>query len=129
MKQSVVFEQTMRILVPLLILISLFLFLRGHSAPGGGFVAGLVLAAALFLRHLAKKPQSQASSRLDHLPVAFSGLLLAWISTLIGPVSGAEFMQGVWWKQVGSPMVFDLGVMILVCGVVMKTLMCLLESE
>jgi len=42
-----------RLLLPMAVLVSLYLFLRGHNAPGGGFIAGLVLALALILQYVA----------------------------------------------------------------------------
>jgi multicomponent K+:H+ antiporter subunit A len=41
-----------RLLFPLAIAVSLYLFLRGHNEPGGGFIAGLVLAVPLLLQYL-----------------------------------------------------------------------------
>jgi multicomponent K+:H+ antiporter subunit A len=42
-----------RLLLPLALLVSVFIFLRGHNLPGGGFIAGLVTAIALIMQYLA----------------------------------------------------------------------------
>ena len=41
-----------RLLLPLAVLVSVYFFLRGHNAPGGGFVAGLVMSVALLLQYI-----------------------------------------------------------------------------
>ncbi|HMN02746.1 MAG TPA: MnhB domain-containing protein, partial [Geobacter anodireducens] len=51
--QSLFLATAVRLLLPLLLLFSLFLLLRGHNEPGGGFVGGLVAAAAFALHALA----------------------------------------------------------------------------
>ena len=43
---SIILRLTARVLLPMLLVFSVFLFARGHNEPGGGFVAGLVAAAA-----------------------------------------------------------------------------------
>jgi multicomponent K+:H+ antiporter subunit A len=42
-----------RLVLPFAVLISVYLYLRGHNLPGGGFIAGLVLAIGLLLQHMA----------------------------------------------------------------------------
>ena len=42
-----------RLLLPLALLVSVFIFLRGHNLPGGGFIAGLITAVALIMQYLA----------------------------------------------------------------------------
>jgi multicomponent Na+:H+ antiporter subunit B len=49
MRYSVILRTTGHVLLPLLMLFSVFLLLRGHNAPGGGFIGGLVAAAAVTL--------------------------------------------------------------------------------
>ena len=67
-----------QLLLPLALLVSAFLFLRGHNDPGGGFVAGLVTAVALILLYVgAGLDWTKARLRLDFGAVAAAGLLIA----------------------------------------------------
>lgn len=111
-------------LFPLLLLVSLALLWRGHNEPGGGFIAGLVAASAYALRHLAGVPRAFARALgLAPRPLAATGLAVAVLSAWVGPALGEPLMRGVWVEPVpglalGTPLAFDVGVYLLVTGVV-----------
>jgi len=67
-----------RLLLPMAVLVSLYLFLRGHNAPGGGFIAGLVLALALILQYVANgRAWVEQRLRTDFRVWIGAGLLIA----------------------------------------------------
>lgn len=112
-----------RILTPTLLLLALFFFLRGHNLPGGGFIAGLMAATAFQLQILSRG-ETVVSGQIARLlqPGAGIGLLLA-ISAGIAGIFDAEFFQGLWFDiplgalgylEVGTPLLFDLGVFLAV---------------
>ncbi len=136
MKRSLLLATAARYLMPLILLFSVFLLLRGHNEIGGGFVGGLVAASGLMLYGIAISP-----SALRHLlPVeprllAGLGLLLALLAGLIPTLAGQPFLTGLWLKtplpvigKVGTPLLFDLGVYLVVIGVVMWILLSLAED-
>jgi len=116
-------------LLPLALLVSAYLFLRGHNAPGGGFIAGLVTGTAMLLQYVAQG-SAWASVRLpwNYTRVIASGLLVATATGLASWAFGAPFLTStfgyVTWPVVGkfelaSAMLFDLGIYLAVVGVVM----------
>ena len=108
---SAILRATVRVLVPTLFMFSVLLFLRGHVAPGGGFIAGLTCGAALLLGR-GKTLGANAGGSMVAL-----GLLT---STTSGLISGKEFLTGVWSKSgIGSPMLFDFGVALIVVGLML----------
>lgn len=126
-------------LISLLMLIfSLFLLFRGHNSPGGGFVGGLVAASAFAMWAIAYNVRV-ARYRLGlepHLLVG-SGLLLALGSSCVGLIRGEPFMTGIWRElpvpvigqlDLGTPMVFDIGVYLVVLGVLMVMVLNLAEE-
>jgi multicomponent Na+:H+ antiporter subunit B len=134
---SLVLRSGARLLVPLMLLFSLFLLVRGHNAPGGGFVGGLVAATA-FALVLLTEGLDVARRLLRWDPRAFvaTGLLVALLSGLPPLLVGRPFLTGVWLKrplpvlgQIGSPVVFDLGVYLVVLGIVLAILFALAEEE
>ncbi|MEZ4300187.1 MAG: Na+/H+ antiporter subunit B [Polyangiaceae bacterium] len=133
---SLVLRSAIRYLLPLLLLFSVFLFLRGHDEPGGGFAGGLVAAAAFALHGLALG-REKARRSLPVSPGALigGGLSLAVGSGLVGPLSGRPFLTPVWVRgevpilgSFGTPVVFDLGVYLTVIGVVLLMVVSLLEG-
>ena len=134
---SVILQTATRVLMPLLLLFAVFLLLRGHNAPGGGFVGGLVVSAA-FVLHAVTFGVS-ASRRV--LPVRTStllsvGLLVALVSGLAGVLAGGPFMKALWGTlggkaglAIGTPLVFDIGVFLAVIGVVLTIVFALAEEQ
>ena len=123
-----------RHLFPLLLLFSLFLLLRGHNAPGGGFVGGLVAAAAFGLQLLAFGGAA-VRRRLRVAPhvVVGGGLLVAAVSGLPGTAAALPYLTAVWGHApllgaVGTPLLFDVGVYLVVLGVVLMMLLALSED-
>ncbi len=124
------------ILTPLIILVAILLFLRGHDLPGGGFIAGLLVAAALELTILAR---GAAVTREQYgpwlIPLVGLGLLVAVIAGLLG-IYGGGFFHGMWIEfyvggdkiKMGTPQLFDLGVMLVVIGMAVTYLLRLSEA-
>jgi multicomponent K+:H+ antiporter subunit A len=118
-----------RPLLPLALLVSVYLFLRGHNAPGGGFIAGLVTGTAIILQYVAYGSE-WARERLpwSYSKVIAAGLLAATATGAASWAFGAPFLTSTFgyltWPVVGqfelaSAMVFDLGIYLAVVGVVM----------
>jgi multicomponent K+:H+ antiporter subunit A len=118
-----------RPLLPLALLVSAYLFLRGHNAPGGGFSAGLVTGTAILLQYVASGGE-WARGRLpwSYSRVIASGLLIAAGTGLASWAFSAPFLTSafgyVTWPVVGtfelaSALLFDLGIYLTVVGVVM----------
>ena len=126
MTASPVLQAATRLLITLLLLLGLFLLVRGHNEPGGGFAAGLVVAIALAILALAQGPQaSRALLRADPRRLIAAGLAIALASGLGGWIGGDPFLTGHWTELVigeatvklGTPLLFDVGVALLVVGV------------
>lgn len=114
-----------RILTPVLLILTLFLLLRGHNLPGGGFIAGLMAAAAFQLQILSRGEavvRRQVGRFLQ--PGIGIGLLVA-VSAGIAGVLDTGFFKSLWFDiplglfghlELGSPVIFDLGVFtVVVC--------------
>ena len=115
-----------RLLLPLALLVSAFILLRGHNLPGGGFIAGLVTAVALIMQYLANGVAWTHERLPANLhPVIGAGLALATLTGLASLAFGHPFLTStfghVHWPLVGdfelaSAMAFDLGVYLVVVG-------------
>jgi multicomponent Na+:H+ antiporter subunit A len=125
--EAIVLSTVARGVVPLLLLLAGFLLLRGHNAPGGGFIAGLVASGAIVLAVLAR-----GTAAVRHL-VPFAperllvvGLVVALASGLVAVLAGAPPLTGLWMSidlpaglaplKLGTPLLFDIGVFLVVVG-------------
>lgn len=134
---STILSTGIRILIPLFLGFSLFLLFRGHNAPGGGFVAGLVAASGLAL-YAINYGAERARQRFNLNPIYLIawGLFMAVLSGLIPLLAGETFMTGMWYEEIeipilgkpGTPILFDIGVYLLVAGTVLKIIFSLWEE-
>jgi multicomponent Na+:H+ antiporter subunit B len=120
---SLILRTASRVLMPLLLLYGMFLLLRGHNAPGGGFAGGLVVAAAYSLSSFAFGPAAARRALIvDPVRLIGFGLLLALGSGLVPLLAGKSFLTALWFAPalgLGTPLTFDLGVFCVVIGVVL----------
>ena len=121
-----------RLLLPLALMVSIFIFLRGHNLPGGGFIAGLITTAALILQYLASGiawTREQWAVRYHRL-IAW-GLTIALLTGLGSWLFGRPFLTSAFGHfelplvgefELATAMLFDLGVYLVVVGALMLVL-------
>ncbi|KQT66237.1 MULTISPECIES: MnhB domain-containing protein [unclassified Aureimonas] len=122
---SPIFRAASPLIAALLVLAAIFIVLRGHNEPGGGFIGGLLAAGAVAMRALAGEGAAMRRAlRVDPAAFAAAGLLLAALAGLSALLVGRPLFTGLWWlpQVLGSevalstPLVFDLGVFATVFG-------------
>ncbi len=134
---SLIVRAAARIMLPLLILFSIFMLLRGHNSPGGGFVGGLVAAIAIILLSMAGGLRDAEVV----FPAAHArwwmalGLALAGSAATLPLLFGHPFMKGLWQTvslpglgelEIGTPVIFDVGVYIVVLGMTLTVVLRLI---
>ena len=126
---SSILQTAVRVLLPLMLLYAVFLLLRGHNDPGGGFVAGLVVAAAYALLAFASGvPAARKAMVVQPERLLGIGLLIALLSGVPGVLIGKPFLTTIWWGSIGTPLPFDIGVCLVVVGVVLTMTFTLAED-
>ena len=122
----VIMASLVRLLLPLALLVAVYILLRGHQLPGGGFIAGLITAVALIMQYLANGvlwTQARLPGNLH--PLIAVGLAIAVLTGLGSLALGYPFLTSAFghfhWSLVGdfelaSAMAFDLGVYLVVVG-------------
>lgn len=135
---SLILRTTARFIMPLLLLFSLFLLLRGHNEPGGGFSGGLVAAAAFVLYRFAFGAEEvQRSLPVDPKAMIGAGLLVAVASGSLALLAGKPLMTSLWTRlrtpgfgdfDLGTPLLFDVGVYLAVLGVTLSIILPLAEE-
>lgn len=114
-----------RVLVPVMIVASLFMLLRGHTAPGGGFIAALLGAGAVVLSYLSAPTDDVPRVQRPYLAIAGLGMVVAAGTGLIGLFDGS-FLRALHVDILGyhftTALVFDLGVYFGVLGVILAAI-------
>ena len=122
----IIMQTLMRLLLPAMLLVAIYIFLRGHNLPGGGFIAGLIAAIALIVQYLANGIE-WTSKRLNfdkHFLVG-SGVIVAAFTGVVSMFLDYPLLTSTYtyldWPIVGkfpvsSALAFDLGVFLVVVG-------------
>jgi multicomponent K+:H+ antiporter subunit A len=132
-RRPLMLQLASRMVLPFALLISIYLLLRGHNQPGGGFIAGLVLAIALLLVQVAHgQAWTAARTGSDYRGWVGWGLLIAAGTGVASGLFGSPFLTSTydypWLPGVGgvplaSAAAFDLGVYLVVVGGTMAMLL------
>ncbi|MDN3689093.1 Na+/H+ antiporter subunit B [Cyclobacterium jeungdonense] len=134
--KTIIFKSASVYLLPLLLLFSVFILLRGHYLPGGGFVGGLMASIAFVIHSFANGVENTKNIVKFHpgflMPV---GLALALLAGSLPLFMGETFMTGLWMDQpvpvigtVGTALFFDTGVYLVVIGVTLTIIFTISEG-
>ncbi len=136
---SIILRVATRYLVAVLLLFSVYMLLRGHNEPGGGFIGGLIGATGFVLYALGcNTAEAREALRLKPQTIAMGGLGLALLAGLFPALLGDALFTGQWLflgadeeskgLPVSTVLVFDVGVYLVVLGAVL-TLVFAMEEE
>ncbi len=134
--KTIIFKSASTYLLPLLILFSVFILLRGHYQPGGGFVGGLIASIAFVIHSFANGLEQTRNILKFHpgllIPI---GLGIAVISGAAPLFIGESFMTGLWFDNpvpvigmVGTALFFDTGVYFVVIGITLTIIFTISET-
>ncbi|MDJ0782256.1 MAG: MnhB domain-containing protein [Desulfosarcinaceae bacterium] len=134
---TLILKVASRLMVGLILIFAIYLLLRGHHSPGGGFAAALVAGTGFVLYFIAEGTAPvRRTLRVHPASVAGLGLLTALTAGLLGPLSGRPFLTGLWLSagntalgaiELGTPLLFDVGVFLAVLGAILTVLLALEE--
>lgn len=135
---SLIFRVATPFLMLLLIVFSIYALLRGHHEPGGGFIGGLLIAAAFSMHALAfDVPSTRRLLGVDPHLLMGGGMLLAAGAGVMGMVLDGSFLKAIWSPvtipgfgvvEIGTPLMFDVGVYAVVMGVVLMIIFTTAET-
>ncbi|GHC47493.1 monovalent cation/H+ antiporter subunit A [Neogemmobacter tilapiae] len=127
-RHPLLFVTVTRALLPLALLTGVFIFLRGHNMPGGGFIAGLVVGIAFLMQYMASGfGWTQSRLRIDHHALIGAGVLIAGLTGAGAWAWGLPFLTSHFGYVTLPPLdkfelataaLFDLGVFLTVLGAV-----------
>lgn len=134
--RTIILKTASSYLLPVLLLFSIFILLRGHYLPGGGFVGGLIASIA-FVLHAFSNGLSNTKTLLKFHPGFLMplGLAVAFLSGMAPLLFNLPFMTGLWSPEVfpvlgsiGSALFFDIGVYLVVIGVTLTIIFTIADT-
>jgi multicomponent Na+:H+ antiporter subunit B len=121
-----------------MLVFSVYLLVRGHDAPGGGFLGAMIASVAFVLYTLADGPAAvRQTLRMAPRRIAVGGLGLALVSGLAAALTDQAVFTGLWASvgapgegelSLGTPLLFDVGVYVAVVGAVLTIILALEEN-
>ncbi|WP_340159883.1 Na(+)/H(+) antiporter subunit B [uncultured Hoeflea sp.] len=136
--RTVIFRSIAPYLTSLMVLFSIFVLLRGHNEPGGGFIGGLIAASALAIYGIACGVAPVRRAIYFH-PMAISafGLFMSAMAGVLSVFAGVPYMSGLWIYPhlfgvevaLSSVLVFDVGVYLVVVGAIGSIALALEERD
>ena len=134
--RTIIFRVSAPYLTALMFLFSLFVLLRGHNEPGGGFIGGLIAASAIAVYGMAVGVEAVRRALYFHpIVYAASGLLTAVLAGIASIFGGFPFMTGLWAfpgllggeVPISTTLFFDIGVYLVIVGAVVAIALSLEE--
>ena len=118
---TLIFRTMAPLITVVMIVFSVFVLLRGHNEPGGGFIGGLIGGAAMALYSIALGTDvARRALRIDPVTLAAVGLGISVLSGIVSLPLQLPFLTGLWGKLMGAdistPLFFDIGVYLVVAG-------------
>ena len=135
---TVIFRTAAPYLTALMVVFSIFILLRGHNDPGGGFIGGLIAASAFAIYGIANGVAPVRRALYFHpITLAGFGLFLAALAGIPSLFVGVPFLTGLWTTprifgvdiDLSTPLVFDIGVYFVVVGAITAIALTLEERH
>ncbi len=133
---TIVFRTFAPYLTALMVLFSIFILLRGHNEPGGGFIGGLIAASAFAIYGIANGvPPVRRALYFHPISIAGFGLFIAILAGVLSMFVGVPFLTGLWvYPKIGqvelalsTTLIFDIGVYCVVVGAITSIALALEE--
>ena len=135
--RNIILEKISRLFLRVMAVFAILLLLRGHNNPGGGFIAGIIIATGFILYGIVF-----GSAKIEKL-LFFNtrkwmgvGLLLVFIAVLMPVFWGLTPLTGMWCNTnlplfgelyIGTPLLFDTGIFLAVTGVILSIVITIME--
>lgn len=123
--RNLVLERIVSLFLYIMVGFAIFLLIRGHNRPGGGFIAGIIAAAGFLLYGIVFGSEAILKKlHTDPRYILGTGLLLAFLAAIIPIFTGNAPLTGLWFTigsiHIGTPLLFDTGVFVLVTGMIVS---------
>ncbi|MEE4196650.1 MAG: MnhB domain-containing protein [Bacteroidales bacterium] len=135
--KNIILENIVRLFMKVMVIYSIYLLLRGHNNPGGGFIAGIIASTGfLFFAIIHGTEALQKIIKIQPQLLIATGLSLVFLAAFLPLTETKEFLTGLWLVadipllgefHLGTPLLFDSGVFLVVIGVILTIVISIME--
>lgn len=135
--RNIVLEKISKLYLFVMLIFSVFILLRGHNNPGGGFIGGIITATGfIFYGIINGSDKVKRLLRISTIEIMGTGLLLGLVALLVPVITGAKPFTGLWTDfelfgtfhlHLGTPLLFDTGIYLVVTGVFLSIIISVME--
>lgn len=135
--RNIILEKIVTLFMKVMMAFSLYLLIRGHNNPGGGFIAGIIASTGfIFFSIIHGTKEIQKIIKFKPQTFIGIGLLLVLFSAMLPVFFAREVQTGLWIHSnlpvlgplhLGTPLIFDTGVYFVVIGVILTIVISIME--
>jgi multicomponent Na+:H+ antiporter subunit B len=135
--RNIILEKIVSAFLKVMLLFSIYLLVRGHNNPGGGFIAAIIASSGFtFYAIIFGTASVEKMLKLSTQQWSGIGLLLVFIAAILPLFFSPEVLTGLWipdsfpvigFLHLGTPLLFDTGVFIVVTGVILTIILSIME--
>jgi multisubunit Na+/H+ antiporter MnhB subunit len=135
--RNIILEKIVSLFMRVMVIFSVYLLLRGHNNPGGGFIGGIIASTGfIFYAIIFGTDSLQKVIKIKPQSFIGIGLFLVLIAALLPTFFATEMLTGLWVKaeipvlgtlHAGTPLIFDTGVYVVVIGVILTIVISIME--
>ena len=135
--RNIILEKISKLYLIVMVVFSIFILLRGHNNPGGGFIGGIITSTGfIFYGIINGSAKIKALLKISTIELMGAGLLMGIVALIIPVFSGKEPFTGVWIHfdsftgntiHLGTPLLFDTGIYLVVTGVFISIIISVID--
>jgi len=134
--RNLILEKISKLYLIVMIVLSVFILLRGHNNPGGGFIGGIITSTGfIFYGIINGSEKVKKMLKISTIELMGAGLFMGLIALFIPLFSGREPFTGVWMEftlfssvtHIGTPLLFDTGIYFVVTGVFLSIIISVMD--
>jgi len=135
--RNIILEKIVKLFMKVVLIFSIYLLLRGHNNPGGGFIGGIIASTGfIFYAIIFGTDSLKKIIKINPQTFIGIGLFLVLIAAMLPTFFSTEILTGLWIKakipilgtlHAGTPLIFDTGVYAVVIGVILTIIISIME--
>jgi multisubunit Na+/H+ antiporter MnhB subunit len=134
--KNIILEKISKLYLIVMVIFSVFVLMRGHNNPGGGFIGGIITATGfIFYGIINGSEKIKKMLVISTIELMGAGLLLGVIALMIPVFRGMEPFTGLWLEfnllssvvHLGTPLIFDTGIYLVVTGVFLSIIISIMD--